>query len=86
MSLLIHHLLYKNQIRFDLAIKFSIYQFKNINKMGKGTNRRSAKNGTKVSATKRINSSTPGRPKPMTTKAGYTHNRRRYEKGGEWCW
>lgn len=35
------------------------------------------------SAISKINTPTPGRPKPMTTKAGYTHKRRRLENGGK---
>ena len=58
--------------------------------MAKSSSRHCAKNGTKVSARNTNKRSSGGsatnRPKPMTTKAGYTHNRRRYDEGGEWCW
>lgn len=54
--------------------------------MSKTTSRRSAKNGTKVSNKRSSGGSVTNRPKPMTTKAGYTHKRRRYDEGGEWCW
>lgn len=55
--------------------------------MSKTTSRRSAKNGTKVSNKRSSGGSVnSNRPKPMTTKAGYTHKRRRYDEGGEWCW
>lgn len=33
-----------------------------------------------------VNSPNPGRPKPMTPKAGYTQTRRRYKDGGDWCY
>jgi hypothetical protein len=35
------------------------------------------------STVNKINISTPGRPKPMTTKAGFTYKRRRLENGGK---
>ena len=35
------------------------------------------------SAVSKINTPTPGRPKPMTTKAGFTYKRRRLENGGK---
>lgn len=34
-------------------------------------------------AVTKINTPTPGRPKPMTTKAGFTYKRRRLENGGK---
>lgn len=36
-------------------------------------------------AISRINTSTPGRPKPMGVKAGVTKTRRRLENGGKKC-
>lgn len=50
--------------------------------MPKSTSRSS----NKSSATRKLNSSTPGRPKPMTPKAGVTKQRRRFYYGGELCW
>lgn len=54
--------------------------------MSKQASRRSAKSGTKVSASKKVNTPTPGRSKPMTPKAGVTLQRKRVKDGGEWCW
>lgn len=50
--------------------------------MSKSTSRSS----NKSSATRKLNSSTPGRPKPMTPKAGVTKQRRKFDYGGELCW
>lgn len=50
--------------------------------MAKQTSRTSSKG----SATKKLNSPNPGRPKPTIAKAGYTQTRRRYGNGGELCW
>lgn len=52
------------------------------NSNSKGRSNRS----NKSSATSKLNSPTPGRPKPMAPTAGVTVNRRRYDKGGRWCW
>lgn len=58
--------------------------------MPKGKSKSNSKvhNGrsTKSSASSKLNSPTPGRPKPMAPKAGVTVERRRYDKGGKWCW
>ena len=54
--------------------------------MSKGNNRSSNKSTTKNSRATKANGGSTGRPKPMTTKAGYTKTRRRYDEGGEWCW
>ena len=48
----------------------------------KGNSRHNNKSTTKS----KLNSSTPGRPKPMAPTAGVTVNRRRYGQGGGWCW
>lgn len=51
------------------------------------SNSRSRSKGTRGTSTKsKLNSSTPGRPRPMAPKAGVTVERRRYDKGGKWCW
>lgn len=52
----------------------------------KSSSSKTTKASTKSTTAQKLNSSTPGRPKPMTTKAGYTQNRRRYGQGGNWCW
>lgn len=58
--------------------------------MGKSTSKSNSKNSSKSrsksTTSSKLNSPTPGRPKPMAPKAGVTVNRRRYEKGGNWCW
>ena len=55
---------------------------------GKSKSSSKARNGrsSKASASSKLNSPTPGRPKAMAPSAGVTVNRRRYEKGGGWCW
>lgn len=55
---------------------------------GKSKSSSKARNGrsSKSSVSSKLNSSTPGRPKPMAPKAGVTVERRRYDKGGKWCW
>lgn len=55
---------------------------------GKSKSSSKARNdrSSKSSASSKLNSSTPGRPKPMAPKAGVTVERRRYDKGGKWCW
>lgn len=55
---------------------------------GKSKSSSKASNGrsSKSSASSKLNSPTPGRPKPMAPSAGVTVNRRRYDKGGKWCW
>lgn len=50
----------------------------------KSSTKRSRSN--KPSTSSKLNSPTPGRPKPMAPMAGVTVNRRRYDKGGSWCW
>lgn len=40
----------------------------------------------KASKGKSVNSPNPGRPRPMTPKAGVTKTRRRYQNGGDWCY
>ena len=50
--------------------------------MGKSNSRSSSKS----SSTTKLNSPNPGRTKPMTTKAGYTQSRRRYDNGGNLCY
>lgn len=50
------------------------------------TNSRNSSGRSSKSTTSKLNSPTPGRPKPMAPKAGVTVTRRRYEKGGGWCW
>lgn len=52
----------------------------------KSSSTNTIKSNTKSTTVQKLNASTPGRPKPMTTKAGYTQNRRRYGQGGNWCW
>lgn len=58
--------------------------------MPKGKSNSNSRNNTtksrKSSTSSKLNSSTPGRPKPMAPTAGVTVNRRRYDKGGKWCW
>lgn len=58
--------------------------------MPKGKSNSNSRNSTtksrKSSASSKLNSPTPGRPKPMAPSAGVTVNRRRYDKGGRWCW
>lgn len=62
--------------------KSGIFQPQIVIKMAKQTSRTSSKS----SATKKLNSPNPGRPKPTIAKAGYTQTRRRYGNGGELCW
>ena len=50
------------------------------------TNSRNSSGRSSKSSSSKLNSPTPGRPKPMAPMAGVTVNRRRYEKGGGWCW
>lgn len=50
------------------------------------TNNRNRSSRNSKSSTSKLNTPTPGRPKPMAPMAGVTVNRRRYEKGGGWCW
>lgn len=54
--------------------------------MPKQTSRTSRTSSSKRNATKKVNSPNPGRPRPMTPKAGYTQTRRRYKDGGDWCY
>lgn len=53
--------------------------------MPRGKSNSNNKSTTKSSRRSKLNSPTPGRPKPMAPMAGVTVNRRRYEKGGGWC-
>ena len=55
---------------------------------GKSTTNSRNRSGrsSKSSTSSKLNTPTPGRPKPMAPTAGVTVNRRRYEKGGGWCW
>jgi len=54
--------------------------------MPKGKTKSNTRSNSKSTSKSKLNSSTPGRPRPMAPKAGVTVNRRRYEKGGGWCW
>lgn len=45
-----------------------------------------SKSSSRGSATRKLNTPTPGRAKPMTPKAGVTKDRRRFENGGAWCY
>ena len=58
--------------------------------MPKGKSNSNSRSNTtksrKSSASSKLNRPTPGRPKPMAPSAGVTVNRRRYDKGGRWCW
>lgn len=54
--------------------------------MPKSINKSNSKGHTKTNNKSKLNSSTAGRPRPMAPKAGVTVTRRRYDKGGEWCW
>ena len=58
--------------------------------MPKGKSNSNSRSNTtksrKSSVSSKLNSPTPGRPKPMAPSAGVTVNRRRYDKGGKWCW
>lgn len=54
--------------------------------MPRGKSSSNSKSTTKSSRKSKLNSPTPGRPKPMAPTAGVTVNRRRYDKGGKWCW
>lgn len=54
--------------------------------MPKGKSRSNSNRSSKPASKSKLNSPTPGRPKPMAPKAGVTVERRRYDKGGGWCW